>query len=1215
MSTKSSILVVDDDPNLRKTLFDILKAKAYAPTTAATGKAALDRVEEEMPVVALIDLRLEEMSGLEVMREIKERSPGTECIVLTGYASQSSAIEAVNLGAYSYVQKPYEVGQLLVTIRRAIEKREAEEALRESEEKYRDLVERANDGICIIQDTIVKYANPRLAEMWGGTVEEVIDTPFTDYIYPDELPEVADRYKRRMAGEEVTPIYETILRRKDGSRVHAELNAGRIAYQGKPADLVLVRDITERKRAEEAMERRAIQLALLNDIGGKIAAVLELDSVLDRAAHLVQEGFGYHHVALFILDRKRGELVMRARAGEFALLFPPDHRLNLDQGLVGWVGRHGETLLANDVDAEPRYINLYPDAIPTRSELSVPIRVGEEIMGVLDAQSLQINAFDENDVMVMETLADQIAVAIENARLFQESQRRTEEMAALRKVNLATLSTLERAQVFEVMLDQLGTVIDYDTAAIQVVTPDGRQKMIAGRGPIIHDQAMWDGFDVKDNKLVQEMRETRQPVVVHDTHGDERYEGVGNWEAFHSWVGAPLFVRGDLIGFLAVEKTSPGFFDEKAAQLLADFAHAAAIALENVRLYEDIRRERDYSQTLIATANALVVGLDLEGRITLFNDFCAEITSYSREEVLGRDWFTTLVPERRRLPSKRVFRELVEQGLPSQHESLVLTKDGRERVIAWSNTVIRDAEGRPANVLAIGQDVTKRKRAEEALAAERERLAVTLRSIGDGVVATDAEGRIVLANPRAQEYLALLADAGVGDVLSHLGDQPLGELLRPPPEGETCHEVVLEGPPHRMFEVVAQPMEAGPETSGWVLVLRDVTEEREVQQRIQQQERLAAVGQLAAGIAHDFNNLLTSIVGFAELLRMRADMPESAKRDLARIVGQGQRAAHLIRQILDFSRRSIIQQRPLDLVPFLKEATRFLERTIPESIHIVLEVAPGRYLVNADPTQIQQVLTNLAVNARHAMPTGGELRLRLSRLPLKAGKRAPFPGMRPGEWIALSVSDTGVGISPEVLPHIFEPFFTTREVGEGTGLGLAQVYGIVKQHDGYIDVESQAGKGTTVVIYLPPLAVWEEAPEEKVPTEIPRGHGQTVLLVEDEPEVLETARAMLKHLGYRVLTAANGQQALEVHAEHKHQIALVLSDMVMPKMGGLELYRLLRRRDPAIKMVMVTGYPLGEEAKSPLPRGILGWVEKPFMVENLAQVLHQALEEQGQTRA
>jgi two-component system cell cycle sensor histidine kinase/response regulator CckA len=478
-------------------------------------------------------------------------------------------------------------------------------------------------------------------------------------------------------------------------------------------------------------------------------------------------------------------------------------------------------------------------------------------------------------------------------------------------------------------------------------------------------------------------------------------------------------------------------------------------------------------------------------------------------------------------------------------------------------------------------------------------------TVPEGVLLLDAKRHILLANPTARDYLSVLAGATVGDALTHLNGRPVEDLLQASPDG-LQHELAIAGPPRRVFEAAAQPMQAGVEAGGWVLVLRDVTQEREVQQRVQQQERLAAVGQLAAGIAHDFNNLLTGIIGFAQLLQMGHKMPPSAQPDLGRIVEQGQQAAHLIRQILDFSRRSNIQRQPLDLVPFLKEAIKFLARTIPENIHITLEVAPGEYLVHADPVQLQQVLTNLAVNARDAMPEGGELRVRVSRLTLRPGDRPPFPGMTAGEWIVLSVLDTGVGIPPEVMPHLFEPFFTTKEPGIGTGLGLAQVYGIVKQHDGYIDVASQVGVGTTFLVYLPAL----EVPEVPVPTalvEPPRGQGQTILLVEDEPTVRQASEAMLERLGYQVLVAADGQQAQVLHTEHPGEIALVLSDLVMPKMGGLELYRLLRERDPAIRMVVVTGYPLGQEIATLLAQGILGWIQKPFLLNELAQVVHRAL--------
>jgi signal transduction histidine kinase len=494
------------------------------------------------------------------------------------------------------------------------------------------------------------------------------------------------------------------------------------------------------------------------------------------------------------------------------------------------------------------------------------------------------------------------------------------------------------------------------------------------------------------------------------------------------------------------------------------------------------------------------------------------------------------------------------------------------------------------------------------LAKAEQRLESLVEHLPEGVLMVDADYCIVLANPTAKAYLAVLTGTGVGEVLSHLGERPLEQLLQPPTD-VPYHTVEMVGPPRRVFEVEARPLAGGPDSGGWVLVLRDVTADRQVQERVQQQERLAAVGQLAAGIAHDFNNILTGIIGFADLLQKRPDVPESARMRLARIVEQGERGAHLVRQVLDFSRTAVSQLQPLDLVPFLKEVSKFLERTIPESARIEVEFEPGTYLVRADPSRIQQVLTNLAVNASDAMPEGGELTLRLSQFTRQPGELPPCLDMPAGDWVVLSVADTGTGIPPEALPHIFEPFFTTKEPGKGTGLGLAQVYGIVKQHDGYIRAESQEGVGTTIVIYLPALTVHRRPQREEVLEDLPEAYGETILLVEDEPVVLEVCQVMLEHLGYRVLTATNGQRALAVYTAHQHEIALVLMDMIMPVMGGVQLFHALRELQPAVKAVVMTGYPLEEKGRQLLAEGILAWIQKPLNPAQLAQTLRRVLQE------
>jgi CheY-like chemotaxis protein len=249
----------------------------------------------------------------------------------------------------------------------------------------------------------------------------------------------------------------------------------------------------------------------------------------------------------------------------------------------------------------------------------------------------------------------------------------------------------------------------------------------------------------------------------------------------------------------------------------------------------------------------------------------------------------------------------------------------------------------------------------------------------------------------------------------------------------------------------------------------------------------------------------------------------------------------------------------------------------------------------------------LAINARDAMPAGGTLQFRLSRFSLQSGGPAPYPGLAAGEWLSLAVSDSGIGILPKHRPHIFEPFFTTKEVGQGTGLGLAQVYGIVKQHEGEIEVESQFGTGTTFILYLPVMSPTLTPPSTTKHPPVPRGQEEVILMVEDDSVVLQANEAILKHLGYQVLTAINGRQALEVYDNHADEIALVVTDMTMPEMSGLALIQTLHQRNPAIKVVILTGYPLGEETAELVSLGVIDWLQKPVNYKQLAQAVSRAL--------
>lgn len=388
---------------------------------------------------------------------------------------------------------------------------------------------------------------------------------------------------------------------------------------------------------------------------------------------------------------------------------------------------------------------------------------------------------------------------------------------------------------------------------------------------------------------------------------------------------------------------------------------------------------------------------------------------------------------------------------------------------------------------------------------------------------------------------------------------------------------------------------------------------RETQAQLVQQERLAAVGQLAAGIAHDFNNILAIISLYAEMSLSLSELSPKLHKHLEIVHLQTKRAAELVQQILDFGRRAMLQTRSLDLARLLQEQVELWRRTIPESITIHFTVEAVDCLVDADPTRLQQLFTNLVLNARDAMPDGGDLRLNLAQFHLERDDTAPLPDMAAGKWLRLMVSDSGTGIAETALSYIFEPFFTTKEPGQGSGLGLAQVYGIVKQHNGHIGVQTTVGRGTTFTVYLPLLVALSAETVAVAPPTLLKGQGETILIVEDNAVLCEALADTLTMLNYQVLTAANGREALALLERGaadglpEQPITLVLSDLVMPDMGGKALLQTMRQRGLTIPFLILSGHPREAEQQSRQTQEFAGWLLKPIRAEELATAVARAL--------
>lgn len=579
------------------------------------------------------------------------------------------------------------------------------------------------------------------------------------------------------------------------------------------------------------------------------------------------------------------------------------------------------------------------------------------------------------------------------------------------------------------------------------------------------------------------------------------------------------------------------------------------------------------------------------------------------DHLLGAKVADYFHPDNRAIMQERL-RRLTEdrQALPLAHQKFLrFDGTGVDVEVSAVPFVFQEKEGG----LVFARDITDRVQAEKEreefltqIQAQAQQITQIMNTVPEGVVLLDGEGLVLTANPTGEVDLGALANAGIGQRITQLGDLPLVDLMDLSAD-RPWREAKIDS---RIFEAIARPIVAGPPHAAhptpdhWVLVINEVTQARSLNKQFQQQERLAVVGQLAAGIAHDFNNILAVIAMHTSLISRANDLSDRVRERLTVINEQTTFATRLVQQLLDFSRHAALERQPLDMRPLLKEQVKLLADTLPESIQVLFDSEPGEYVVRADLTRIRQALMNLAVNARDAMPEGGTLRLTLTRQ-----ETSPAPDMGAGPWVCIQMTDSGVGLTPDVIAHIFEPFFTTKPHGQGTGLGLAQVHGIIKQHEGEIKVVSSVGQGTTFSIYLPAMAI--SAPIAVAPpgSETTAGGGETILIVEDNLLLRDAMCDILEGLGYAVVTAKHGEEALDVLAAQGEAISLVLSDLSMPVMGGLALLSAMRARGITLPLVILSGHAPEGKLDQLKEQGLAGWLLKPPDIDDLTTLLAQIL--------
>ena len=546
------------------------------------------------------------------------------------------------------------------------------------------------------------------------------------------------------------------------------------------------------------------------------------------------------------------------------------------------------------------------------------------------------------------------------------------------------------------------------------------------------------------------------------------------------------------------------------------------------------------------------------------------------------------------------------------HEYRIHHKNGQIRWIGESVRVSSRTKDR-TNLMGVSLDITGR-----VLAQQRNTLlAAAVDQAAETIIITDADGYIQHVNPAFVEVTGYAQEEVFGDnprlLKSGQHDQAFyKQMWKTLSEGQVWRGHIINRKKDRtLYEAdatISPVRNAGGTVTNYVAVARDVTQEAALEAQLRQAQKMEAVGRLAGGIAHDFNNLLTGILGYANMLKLSLS-PKHHLYQAAGVIEQAaKRAAELTNQLLGFARKGKLQNVPVDLHAAIDEAVSLLQRTLDKNIRIARRFEADRAFVLGDPGQMQQVILNLVVNANDAMAGGGELTFH-SRIAIVTDDRRPDePLLPPGPYVMFSVQDTGCGVDPEIRGRIFDPFFTTKEPGKGTGMGLAMVYGIVKNHGGTVDVQSQPGQGTTFRVFLPLASrqAVESTPSESIQPALARGVGR-ILLVDDEEIVRNVTSRMLGVLGYQVTTAEDGAKALEYYRASWQEIDLVMLDMVMPGLNGRDCFRALRSINPHVRAVLSTGYGLDGTTQEVLNEGMLGFAQKPYHIQQLADVVAKAM--------
>ncbi|MDB4929829.1 MAG: domain S-box protein [Myxococcaceae bacterium] len=856
----------------------------------------------------------------------------------------------------------------------------------------------------------------------------------------------------------------------------------------------------------------------------------------------------------------------------------------------------GESVLVPEVDADFIASRLDPAdrgavlALGIRSMLMVPLRAYGRILGALTILRRGENpgTLGERDIALAEALAGHAASALTNARLLAAEREARAEAA---RAESARRETLEQLRVSEARYRRL---IEGTTEAIWMLDAGQRISFANARA------AELLGYDAPADLIglgIDAFLDADESAATAAQFRRRRDGEGGQVEArLRRRDGAPVWVL--------VESTP--FFDAAGR-----YEGLLAMAMD-VTARRAAEEERARLAAIVESCDEAILGKDLDGRITSWNAGAEQLYGYSRAEMLGRPAALLVRPDRPDEEAGLLAR--VARGERVVHfETERVCRDGATVPVSLSVSPIRDADGKVVGASSIARDLSAQHRAAAA-SAESARVqqlffasspvpivlfdAVTLEfvAVNDAAMTLYGYGREEFLRLRLTD-LRLPTEASTGALVCGEGTEEWrGGATHRRKDGTTL-QVEIQSRPHRLDGRAVR-----------MAVFQDVTDKQQLEAQLRQSQKMEAVGRLAGGVAHDFNNLLSVILGYAELAIGDLRPGEPMRDDLGEIKRAAERAAGLTQQLLAFSRQQILAPRVLDLAEVVAGTEKMLRRLVGEDVALTLLAAPGAALCRVDPGQVEQVVMNLVVNARDAMPAGGQLTIETSAIDLDVAYAAEHLDVAAGRYVLLSVTDTGCGIDKATMARIFEPFFTTKEKGKGTGLGLSTVFGIVKQSGGHVWVYSEPGVGTTFKVYLPRVDERAEALPPSAPLASTDHGTETVLLVEDEEAVRNLVRQVLRRGGYHVIDAANAGQALLHCEQFGARIHLLLTDVIMPQMSGRQLAERLAPMRPDMRVLYMSGYTENSIVHHGVLDAGIAYLAKPVTPARLLKKVREVLD-------